>query len=592
MRTWASFLLLLLADPSVLPAEEVQVRIYSAHPPTSLTVSAIEGHLHWKSCPTCPEQTGESLTVESAKGSTPGATKEAQKEFLVTGIYRLEPPDGPTFSSSFPLRIQAPARGLVILVSMPIEQYVQHVVMAETGGFQDSEALKAMAVAARSYAKRFNGQHAKEGFDFCDTTHCQAFYWRSVTDRIRIATEATRGEYVSYQGKAAATFYHQHCGGTTAAAGETWAQVSEPYLPVHPDPYCMTSGGLRWQTTMMHEQINKALLAWGLQPPQDWQKLEISSRTSGGRVRTLSLAGGTPASFPLSGPSLRFAVNRVFGWSKIRSDLYDLRNSGGRILFSGRGAGHGVGLCQTGDEEMARQGKTYKEILVFYYPGTQVNSTENEIWQKRSDERFDLISSDPEEDSSIFPVAEHLLRDAENDVGWRLPFHVRLQVFSTLDSYRDTTGQPGWVAASTRGQTIRLQPLADLRRRSILESTLRQELYHLLIETRALRGVPHWFREGLTLYLSNPAVPKATPSPMTVEQIEQILKHGDTRENTEKAYASAHRIVAAFVREHGKAAVLAWLGGGLPANVLQNLASVPVPSPRNGTNELPSKQPQ
>jgi len=449
-----------------------------------------------------------------------------------------------------------------------MEQYVQHVLMAESSVFQNYEALKAMAVAARSYANKFTGQHSREGFDFCDTTHCQVFYWRSVTERIRMAAEATQGEYVSYQGKVAAAFYHQNCGGTTAAAGETWAQVSEPYLSVHPDNYCLTSGGLHWETTLTHEQVNKALHKASLQPPQNWQGLEISSRSSSGRVRTLNLTGGQPAVFFLSGSSLRFAVDRVFGWNKIRSDLYELRNSGGKVLFSGRGAGHGVGLCQAGAEEMAREGKTYKEILSFYYPGTQVAPAERETWQKRSDERFDLISVDPGADSSIFSVAERILSEAENNVGWRLPFRVRLQVFSSLDSYRNTTGQPGWVAASTRGQTIRLQPLAELRRRSILESTLRHELYHLLVEARALRNVPLWFREGLTLYLAGPAAPNAGSS-LSVEQIEQILKHGDTRENTEKAYVSAHRIVAGLVQQKGKQTALGWLTEGLPVDVLR-----------------------
>jgi stage II sporulation protein D len=506
--------------------------------------------------------------------------KDAQKEFLITGIYKLQPADGPNFSSSFPLRIQAPAGGLVILVSMPIEQYVEHVVMGEIGDFRNPEALKAMAVAARSYAKRFSGQHAKEGFDFCDTTHCQVFYWRSVTEGIRLAAEATRGEYVAYQGKVAATFYHENCGGTTAAGSETWAEISEAYLTVHPDPYCVRRGGVRWQTTLTHEQINKALRKSSLQPPQNWLKLEISSRNSSGRVRMVNLSGGNPASFPLSGPSLRVAVDRTFGSGKIHSDLYDLRNSAGRILFSGRGAGHGVGLCQTGAEEMARQGKTYKEILSFYYPGTQLSSSEGAAWQKRSDERFDLISTDPGADSSIFPVAERLLREAENDVGWGLPFHVRLQVFPTLESYRDATGQPGWVAASTRGQTIRLQPLAELRRQSILEGTLRQELYHLLVETRASRGMPLWFRVGLTLCLANPSIPETTPSPMGLERVEEVLQHGDTRENMERAYASARGMVAALVRQNGKQAVLGWLTNGLPAAVL----------PHNGASEQARKK--
>jgi len=592
VKICAPFLLLLLADSSVLLAQDVQVRIYSAHPPNSLAVLAIEGHLHWKSCPACQEQTGQQLSVESGKGSTSAAAKAAQNEFLITGVYELRPPNGPTFSSPFPLRIETPPGGLIIIVTMPIEQYVQHVLMAESGAFQNPEALKAMAVAARSYANKFTGQHSREGFDFCDTTHCQVFYWRSIAERIRAAAEATRGGYLSYQGKAAATFYHQNCGGTTAAGSETWAQVSEPYLSAHADPFCLTSGGLHWETALTQGQIDKALRASGLQPPQDWQALEISSRKNSGRVRTVNLSGGKPASFSLSGSSLRFAVNRAFGWNHIRSDLYELRNFSGKILFSGRGAGHGVGLCQAGADEMAREGKTYKEILSFYYPGTQVATSEKETWQNRSDERFDLVSSDPESDSAVFPVAERILREAERNVGWRLPFRVRLQVFSSLDSYRNTTGQPGWVAASTRGQTIRLQPLADLRRRSILESTLRHELYHLLVEARASKKVPLWFREGLTLYLSNPNVPDTAPSSQTVEQIEQILKQADTRENTQKAYVAAQRIVSGLIQRNGKATVLAWLSEGLPTDVLRNAAEIPALAPHNGTDQQPREKPE
>jgi len=567
------------------------VRIDSAHPPSSLTVEAIEGHLHWKACATCPEQRGQSLSLESS-ASPPVGPKAEPQEFLITGTYRLHPANGPTFSSPYPLRIQSAPGGLIIVVTVPLEQYVQHVMMAESGNFQNPEALKAMAVTARTYANKFIGQHAKEGFDFCDTTHCQVFYWRSVTPPVRAAAEATRGESLSYQGKPVAAFYNQNCGGTTAAASETWAEVSEPYLSIHQDPFCLTTGGLKWQTTLTHIQINKALSASGSQPPENWQALEISSRNSSGRVRTLNLAGGKPAAFSFPGSSFRFAVNRAFGSNQIRSDLYDVHNAGGRITFSGRGAGHGVGLCQAGAEEMARQGKSYKEILSFYYPGTQVTASEKETWQKRSDERFDLISTDLEGDSSIFPLAERLLREAEDSVGWRIPFRIRLQVFSTLDNYRNTTGQPGWVAASTRGQTIRLQPLADLRKRLILDSTLRHEFYHLLVETRAVRNVPLWFRIGLTLSLSSSTVPDAASSSMTIDQIEQTLKQGDTRENKQKAYSSAQKIVAGLVQQHGKQTVLAWLSSGLPPDVLRALGVIPAAAPRSGASQQLRAKPE
>ena len=567
------------------------MRVYSAHPLNSLTVEAIEGHLHWRTCPTCQEQTGQRLSVESQVSPSVGP-RATQREFLITGTYRLHPANGPTFSSPYPLRIESPPGGLIIVVTVPLEQYVQHVMMAESGNFQNPEALKAMAVTARSYANKFIGEHAKEGFDFCDTTHCQVFYWRDVTPAVRAATEATRGESLLYQGKPVAAFYNQDCGGTTAAASETWAEVSEPYLSTHQDPFCLTTGGLKWQTTLTHAQINKALRTSSLQPPENWRALEISSRNNSGRVRTLNLSGGKPGSFSLAGSSFRFSLNRVFGWNQIRSDMYDVRNVGGRVLFSGHGAGHGVGLCQAGAEEMARQGKTYKEILSFYYPGTQVTASEKETWQKRSDERFDLISTDPEGDSSIFPVAERLLREAEDNVGWRVPFRIRLQMFSTLDDYRNTTGQPAWIAASTRGQTIRLQPLADLRRRSILDPTLRREVYHLLVETQAARNVPMWFREGLTLSLSNSTVPDAAPSSMTIDQIEQILKQEDTHENKQKAYTAAQKNVAGLIQKHGEQAVLAWLSSGLPMDVLRSLGGLPTSAPRSGANQQLREKPE
>jgi stage II sporulation protein D len=282
--------------------------------------------------------------------------------------------------------------------------------------------------------------------------------------------------------------------------------------------------------------------------------------------------GGTPDHFSVSASSVRFAVNRLFGWNNIRSDLYEVRSVGPQFVFSGHGAGHGVGMCQAGADEMGRQGKNYREILSFYYPNTELTRLPQQVWQKRSDEHFDLISTSPEVDSEILSAANQILRRSEHSVGWTLSTRVKLQVFPTLDSYRDTTGQPGWVAASTRGSTIRLQPIKELRRRSILESTLQHELFHLLVEARGSVNTPLWFREGLVLYLSDSEVPPTACLPMHVEQIEQILKQGDTRENTRRAYVSAHRIIADLVAPYGKQEVLSWLSDGLPVGVIRSVS--------------------
>lgn len=580
MRNPLSFALLLLLFPLRAVGQDVQVRIYSAHPPVGMSVIATEGELRWKACSACEEKTGRMVSFQSPQKDA-GTNKEGtQREFFLTGSYELQPENRPRFAAHFPLRIDERAGGLVVVATMPLEEYVQHVLMAESGDFQNEEALKAMAVAARSYARTFRGQHAKEAFDFCDTTHCQVFDWKKVNERVRSIVEATEGEFLSYHGMPVAAYYHQNCGGTVAAAKEAWAQDSEPYLQTHADPYCLASGGLKWETTLTHEQIDRALRASGLQPPASWKAIEISSRGASGRAHTVNLLGGDPPNYPLSSSSLRFAVGRTLGWKNIRSDLYEIRNAGQGVIFSGRGSGHGVGLCQAGAEEMAREGKSYREILSFYYPGTELTGAQQLAWQKRSAERFDLISSNPEGDAEILRAAERILPEAEHTIGWELADRVKLQVFPSLESYRNTTGAAGWVAASTRGQTIRLQPLAELRRRSIEESTLRHELYHLLVEARASNGTPLWFREGLVLYFSNPAVAKAGTVALSAERIEEVLKRGSSRENTAMAYAAAQRIVASLIQRYGKETVLGWLSNGVPAEVTRSVNELPRVAPQ------------
>ena len=301
--------------------------------------------------------------------------------------------------------------------------------------------------------------------------------------------------------------------------------------------------------------------------------MEIVSRSESGRAQRLRLKGGTPPDILVSASSFRFAVNRALGWNKIRSDLYDLRNDGDHILFSGRGSGHGVGLCQAGAEAMARQGKDYRQILEFYFPGTHLSKTSADDWQKRTSERLELISTAPEEDSAILPLAEKILKENEAAAGWQLSFRPHLQVFPNLDRYRDTTGQPGWIAATTRGQTVRLQPLADLRKRSILESTLRHEFFHLLIESRARPNTPLWFREGLVLYFSEPDKRNSPSATLTDKEMEEILRNPASREKRDKAYAAARARVSSLIQKNGRSTVLDWLSSGISGEALRGSAA-------------------
>ena len=153
----------------------------------------------------------------------------------------------------------------------------------------------------------------------------------------------------------------------------------------------------------------------------------------------------------------------------------------------------------------------------------------------------------------------------QTDLGWKLDFKIQLRVFPTLDAYRNTTGQPGWIAAYTRGHVISLQPLSKLKEKGTLESTLRHELLHLLVESRARQGTPLWFREGLVLYLAQPAQ-NFQPVVMPENEIESLLESARSQDSLERAYTAARTRVSQLVEKNGREAVLLWLSNGLPGD--------------------------
>ena len=552
--------------PALAQAPPVRVRLYSLHPESRIKITARSGELNWKTCEQCDVKHAPTLTLEAAaQGINILGTDQAQKQIFVDGEYKIEPAEGLNLSLKFPLEIRAEQKNLKVFLTLSLEDYVTAALAGESGNFQHEESMKAMAVAVRTYAAHFRQRHGAQGFDFCDSTHCQTLNFKGITPEVRAAVEATRGEMLWYQGSPATTFYHQNCGGTLAAAQEAWPDMRAPYLKQQADPYCVRSVPLPWKAQLDRRQLENALHTQGLEVPQSWEKLEVIKRAPSGRVLKLAFSNGGGPQQVISASSLRFAIGRSFGWNQVRSDLYEVETTPDSVIFSGRGAGHGVGLCQAGAEEMAKEGKTYRQILAFYYPGASLGVTAAGLaWQIRQSERFELLSVQPEQDVEVLRAAEAVLPKLESDLGWKLDFKPQLKVYPTLDSYRDSTGQPGWIAAFTRGRTIRLQPLSVLRQKSALESTLRHEFTHLLIEARAHAGTPLWFREGAVLYFSDINA-HVEPVQMSASEIENSLAHPDNRAGLERAYAAARTRVARMVEQNGRETVLLWLTSGLPA---------------------------
>ncbi len=448
------------------------------------------------------------------------------------------------------------------VVSMPLEQYVAAVLAGESSVFQSREALKAMAVAARTYAVRMRGRHASEGFDLCDNTHCQRLDLDAISPRLKSAAADTAGELLWYQGKPAFTPYTRDCGGRTEEASSLWPDLAEPYLKSHEDMYCKRAGTSPWQWNGEPHGILEALQSSQLRGPHTLEGVSILNRTPSGRASTLLLRGGSE-SIRISASSFRFAVGRELGWNTLRGDRYEVRFSNGRFIFEGSGSGHGVGLCQTGAEQMGLAGRSYREILAYYYPGTAVGLTGRGLaWQRLGGEVISLMTTRPDQDRVALATAERLAGALSQRTRWAIPPAIELRVYPDLDSFRNATGEPGWVAAHTAGRQIHLQPGPVLRSRDALESTLSHELVHVLMDAQAGPMLPIWFREGLAGYLQSGRGTGTARIPLDSD----LRQTGDPA-RARRAYADAAAMVASLAQHYGESTVLDWVKRGVPPEV-------------------------
>ena len=555
--------------PSGFPAV-VRVRLWYQRTPQELKVEADAGRAKFRRCASCAESAFTALTLRAAGSRIQLAgvgVKDALAEARVNGSYLITAAGGPAIRADFPVDVRASDGHLLVTASMPMEEYIAGVLAGETGNFKSDEALKAMAVTARTYALHFGSRHALDGFDFCDSTHCQNLRITNITPRLREIAAATEGEVLWYDGEPAATYYHASCGGTTEDGHYILGNDEQraPYLKQHSDAYCVRGGTSQWHSKVSKRELQRALAAEGVNVPGQLRAVAVLHRTASGRVEFLTVTGSRNITVP--GLTFRLAVGRNIGWERLKSNWYEVRVDGEQIAFHGRGSGHGVGLCQTGAEVMGNEGRSYREILSFYYPGTRLGvAAQGMQWQQLSSEDAVLFSMRPERDRTLLPLSTQVMHKAEESTGLAYSSVARLKVYPTVSAFRDATGEPGWVAASTRGHTIRLQPTDVLRDAGTLESTLRHELLHMLVEEHARAETPRWFREGLVLYLAQPNTKTTQGTSLGYDPatLEKALRSPASERELREAYATAQAKVVQLVEQNGRETVIRWLQEGMP----------------------------
>lgn len=251
------------------------------------------------------------------------------------------------------------ANGIYLINEIPLEEYVKSVVKAETGRDWAEEALKAQAVISRTYALAKKLQNGSGRYHLTSTVLHQVYKGDIQDEKVEDAVNQTRGEILVYNGKPIEALYHSTCGGQTEDPEDVFS-TSLPYLKAQ-KAKCELSPYSIWARRFSAAEVAGALGLEGI------ESISIKTYTKTGRAKELEIVSE-------KGPLTMRATDfrRLLGWKKLPSTAFSLEMSDGYLNFEGKGYGHGVGLCQWSALEMAREGKDYREILSFYYPGAKL----------------------------------------------------------------------------------------------------------------------------------------------------------------------------------------------------------------------------
>ena len=314
------------------------------------------------------------------------------------------------------LRIVVEADKIVAINELPVEKYLTSVISSEMSATASLEFLKAHAVISRSWLlaqMEKRRQHEDSGdnffsftkkddelirwydredhtiFDVCADDHCQRYQGITKASNIHVeeAVSETRGQVLTYDGEICDARFSKCCGGVTEEFQYCWEDTPKPYLSSIHDPYCNTSDKhvlsqvlndydqetpdfYRWTVAYTREELSELV---GRKLKEDFGEIEDLiplERGKSGRIWKLKIVG-TKKSLTI-GKELE--IRRALSETHLYSSAFEVEKHDGRFILHGSGWGHGVGLCQIGAAVMGEQGKTYDEILQFYYRGASIES--------------------------------------------------------------------------------------------------------------------------------------------------------------------------------------------------------------------------
>jgi stage II sporulation protein D len=261
-------------------------------------------------------------------------------------------------------RITVVNGAFMILNHVEIEHYVAGVVQSEGGGStKDNEFYIVQAICCRTYALNNVKKHSKEGYNLCDSTHCQFYGGRCQNSDIFMAVYQTMGDViVDKEGKMISAAFHSNSGGETANSEDVWT-IPTSYLKSGADTFSLKMPSAKWEKPM---------------PADDWLNYlatRFNYPINDNAKRSAALNFNQERRQVYFADSIKYTTIRAdLGF---RSAFFSGRQIGNNMIFYGKGYGHGVGMSQQGAIRMAHLGYSYKEIIKFYYKEVEILNYES-----------------------------------------------------------------------------------------------------------------------------------------------------------------------------------------------------------------------
>ncbi|MBI3314638.1 MAG: SpoIID/LytB domain-containing protein [Candidatus Omnitrophica bacterium] len=261
---------------------------------------------------------------------------------------------------------------LTAVNSINIEDYIRGVLYHEVSHHWPMEAIKAQAVATRTYVLYAMAGSTNKDYDVTNDIYSQVYGGKdSERYRTGLAVTHTVGEVLAFKGKILPAYFHATCGGMTEDAKNLWGIDLAPLGGVVCN-FCQGSPHMKWKKNFRLKDIRDALDRHGYAVGAI-RDLNIVDRNRSERINNIKITSRDGKNLTISGKDFREAV----GPNVLKSNDYEISMQGYYVDLTGKGWGHGVGLCQWGARGMALQQFTYQQILSYYYPRAEITDYHN-----------------------------------------------------------------------------------------------------------------------------------------------------------------------------------------------------------------------